>query len=122
MGQIARERLGDARVRLAQEVRALGRNSPQARIANNQQQVDELSRRLEVRMAQWLALRREALNGVVRHLAALNPEATLARGYAIVREKESGRVVKKTAQIAGGKEIEVRVSDGEFEATTKSVG
>ncbi len=117
--QIARERLGDARVRLANEVHALARNSPQARIANNHQRVDELSRRLGTRMNQWIVLRRETLNGATRHLAALNPEATLARGYAIVREKKSGRVVKRTAQVARGKEVQVRVSDGEFEATTK---
>ena len=54
----------------------------------------------------------------MRHLAALNPEATLGRGYAIVQDKETGRVVKKKAQAAGRRRVQVRVSDGEFEATT----
>ncbi len=120
LAQIARDQIGDARVRLSNEIYALERNSPQAHIADNRQRVDELSRRASMRVMQWLALQRGELNGATRHLDALNPQATLARGYAIVREKESGRVVKRVAQVRGGKEIAVRVSDGEFEATSKA--
>jgi exodeoxyribonuclease VII large subunit len=72
---------------------------------------------LDTRIRQLIALRREQLNGALRHLAALNPEATLARGYAIVREKSTGRVVKSVSQVSARAEIRVRVRDGEFEAT-----
>ncbi len=122
LAQIARERIRDARVELSRQVYALERNSPQARLANNRQRVDEMARRIAASIAQMLALRRGALNGVALQLSALNPEATLARGYAIVREKQSGRVVKSKTQVAGRKEIRVRVSDGEFEATTTADG
>jgi len=115
--QLVRERLDDARARLAQTTHALERNSPQARLANNRQRVDDLTRRLDARIRQLIALRREQLNGALRHLAALNPEATLARGYAIVRDKPTGRVVKSVSQVSVRAEIRVRVSDGEFEAT-----
>jgi exodeoxyribonuclease VII large subunit len=118
IAQLTRTRLGDARVNLSRQVYALQRNSPRARLANNRQRVDDMARRLGACAAQLLALRREMLSGATRHLAALNPEATLARGYAIVREKESGRVVKSKSQVAGRKEIRVRVSDGEFEAVS----
>ncbi len=117
LAQITRERLGDARVQLSRQVYALTRNSPEAHIANDRQRVDEFSRRLASRVVQWIHLRREVLNGAARHLAALNPQATLARGYAIVRERETGRVVRRVAQAKGRKEIRVRVSDGEFDAT-----
>ncbi len=121
LAQLTHDRIGDARVRLSQQAYALQRNSPQARIENDRQRVDELSRRVVARAAQLIELKRGTLNGAARHLAALNPDATLARGYAIVREKQTGRIVKRIAQIKGGKEIAVRVSDGEFEATTKNV-
>ncbi|MBM3128988.1 MAG: exodeoxyribonuclease VII large subunit [Chloroflexi bacterium] len=117
--QIVTARLDDLHARLAQAAYALKRNSPQARLANDRQRVDDLSRRLDARVRQLVALRREMLGGAARHLAALNPDATLARGYAIVREKQTGRVVKSKSQIAGRAEIRVRVSDGEFDATTK---
>ncbi len=122
IAQTANNRIGDARVRLSNETYALGRHSPQARITNDRQRVDDLARRLSGRVIQMIALRRGELTGALRHLDALNPQATLARGYAIVREKSSGRVVKSTSQVAGGKEIQVRVSDGEFEAKVKGKG
>jgi exodeoxyribonuclease VII large subunit len=118
--QLIRDQIGNARVNLSRQMYALERNSPQARIANDRQRVDELARRIFTRARQLVALNRESLNGSMRHLAALNPEATLARGYAIVQEKKTGRVVKKKSQVAGRKEIRVRVTDGEFEATTNS--
>ncbi len=118
--QLIRDQIDNARVNLSRQVYALERNSPQARITNDRQRVDELARRIFTRARQLVALNRESLNGSMRHLAALNPEATLARGYAIVQEKKTGRVVKKKSQVAGRKEIRVRVTDGEFEATTNS--
>jgi exodeoxyribonuclease VII large subunit len=120
LGQIVAARVDEARTQLARNVYALERNSPQARLANDRQRVDDLSRRLLARTRQFIALHRETLTGALRHLTALNPEATLARGYAIVREKKSGRVVKSKSQVAARAEIRVRVSDGEFEATTKA--
>ena len=119
LAQTVAARLDDARVNLSRQAYALQRNSPQARLANDRQRIDDLSRRLLARTRQFIALRRETLNGAARHLAALNPEAMLARGYAIVREKKTGRVVKSKSQVAGRAEIRVRVSDGEFQATTE---
>ncbi len=119
LARVARSRLGEARMRLSNQAYALQRVSPRSRVSSQQQRVDELSYRLAVGMTQVLALKRGALGGAGRHLAALNPEATLARGYAIVREKKSGRVVKSRGQVAGRTEIRVRVSDGEFRATTE---
>jgi exodeoxyribonuclease VII large subunit len=118
LAQLTRDRLGDARVRLSNGVYALKHNSPQARVANYRQRVDHVSRMMTSRTLQLLALDREQLNGAVRHLAALNPEATLERGYAIVQDKETGGVVKKTAQAAGRRRVQIRVSDGAFGATT----
>jgi exodeoxyribonuclease VII large subunit len=117
IAQFVSTRIGDARVRLSNERYALDRHSPQARIANNRQRVDELMRQLVGRTIQGIAVRRSEMSGATRHLDALNPHATLARGYAIVREKSTGHVVKSKSQLAGGEEIQVRVSDGEFEAT-----
>ena len=119
LAQLLREQIGEARANLARQVYALERNSPRARIVNDRQRVDDLTRRIGLQMRQRIALKRQALAGAARHLAALNPEATLARGYAIVQEKQTGRVVKKKSQVAGRKEISVRVSDGQFDATTK---
>jgi exonuclease VII large subunit len=47
-------------------------------------------------------------------LQALNPEGILSRGYAIITRVEDGKVVSKVSQADG--KLNVRVSDGEFEA------
>ena len=116
LAQMTQDRIGDARVQLAQQAYALQRNSPRARIENDRQRVDELARRFPARALQLIELRRQTLTGATRHLAALNPDATLERGYAIVREKTTGRVVKRVSQVERGESITVRVSDGEFDA------
>lgn len=118
LAQRMRDRLGDAHVRLSNSTHLLLRNSPEARIENRRQHIDDLAHRLATSVVQSLALDRANLDGAARHLAALDPTATLARGYAIVEDKATGRVVKRKADAAGRKGIRVRVSDGEFDATT----
>jgi exodeoxyribonuclease VII large subunit len=59
------------------------------------------------------------LAGLEARLAALSPQATLARGYAIVRRTETGELVRSVAQVGGGDALSVRVEDGEFGAVVK---
>ena len=47
-----------------------------------------------------------------RRLEALNPNAVLARGYAVVTRIDDNNVVTRVAQASD--EMNVRVSDGEF--------
>ena len=57
--------------------------------------------------------------GLEARLAALSPQATLARGYAIVRRTETGELVRRVAQVGGGDALSVRVGDGEFGAVVE---
>jgi exodeoxyribonuclease VII large subunit len=52
-------------------------------------------------------------------LSALNPEATLARGYAIIRHEGDTRVVSRVGQVSPGDRLSVRVSDGEFKSVVQ---
>jgi exodeoxyribonuclease VII large subunit len=97
------------------EVRALRRLSPRGRIDRQRQRVDELTHALARSTGHRLALQRERLHGLQQRLAALNPAATLARGYAIVRRRADGRPVTRVAQVAAGDGLTVQVSDGTFE-------
>jgi exodeoxyribonuclease VII large subunit len=53
-------------------------------------------------------------------LEALNPEAILRRGYAIVRQKD-GRLVRTARAVAGGAIVDVQLSDGRFAAEVTEV-
>jgi exonuclease VII large subunit len=48
-----------------------------------------------------------------RRLESLNPLAVLARGYAVVTNKEDGKVISRVSQVSDV--MNVKVSDGEFE-------
>lgn len=108
--------LDDARRRLAADASALSRSSPRLRIANLRQQVDDRARSAAGQLRRRLALQREQLRGASRHLEALNPNATLDRGYALVRVLPDGQVVKSKSQVTSNDQIQIRVRDGEFGA------
>jgi len=115
--------LGEAITRrrqvLAIETRALAQLSPRTWIDQRRQRVDDLSHAAQTIAAHRLSLSRERLNGLSSRLSALNPQATLARGYAIVRRKEDDLVVSRVEQVSPGDRLSVRVSDGEFESVVQ---
>jgi exodeoxyribonuclease VII large subunit len=49
-------------------------------------------------------------------LAALDPRATLARGYAVVQVRDSKEAVTSIAQVRGKERLDVYVKDGKFPA------
>ncbi len=63
-----------------------------------------------------IASGRASLDAAVAALAALDPDATLARGYAIVRRSRDGRIVRDPADVAPGEPLAVRVALGAFDA------
>jgi exodeoxyribonuclease VII large subunit len=110
----ASEAITRRRHMLGGEVRALGRLSPQTWINQRRQQVDDLSHVAQTTIVHRLSLGHERLNGLSSRLSALNPEATLARGYAVVGRTDDGQVVSRVGQVSPGDRLSVRVSDGEF--------
>jgi len=112
--------LEEQRWRLAGQARALKHLSPAAQLAQARQRVDDLLGRAQVGLNHGLALRRECLSGLAGQLAGVSPLGTLERGYAIVRHRRTGAVVRSVAQVAGGDVLGIRVADGEFEAEASS--
>ena len=94
----------------------LGYVSPLRRIQRGQQSVDGQTLRLNAAQAQYQGLMREKLKGLNRRLASLNPQAVLARGYAIVTKPENGKVIGSVGDVDKGEELKIRVKDGEFDA------
>ena len=118
--QALHSRLSLARQAADQQRRTLQRLSPQARIEAQRQQVDDLSQRAGRSLGHALALYHSQLAGLQARLAALSPLAVLERGYAIVRQQETGAIVRQVEQVAPGDRLSVRVQDGEFGATVRS--
>ena len=94
----------------------LGYASPLRRIQRDQQTVDGLTQRINAEQAHRQGLMRTKLDGVNRRLNSLNPQAVLARGYAIVTHQEDQRIIGSTGDAKEGDEVKIRVTDGEFGA------
>ena len=115
-------RLGDLREQVAQLVRSLQYVSPMARIANSRQRVDDLLSRADVAVAHGLETRCQHVMGLAARLETLNPDAVLARGYAIVRARETGKVISSVTHVTPGLALTLRLQDGEVAARTEEGG
>jgi exodeoxyribonuclease VII large subunit len=123
-------------------VRRLLRASPEARVERQQDKLREIRHRLNVAIRQQVAIQRPRLTNLwqrlqssgtkrieaanhrlalaVRGLNSVSPLATLERGYAIVEDTATGRVLSDAGDVSPGNDIRARLSKGELLATVKS--
>jgi exodeoxyribonuclease VII large subunit len=113
---------GLVRARARAEEALRGRSGTLARALRGR---GDLARDRAERLAPRLApaLRRAAVAATERAdrsgalLALLSPRRTVARGYAIVREADGGRVVADAAAVEPGRELSIELRDGRLAAT-----
>jgi len=103
--EMARGRLGPLALRIKGA-------SPRGELARRQLIVDAMVRRLGDAAERVLSDRGERLARAVGGLEARSPLATLTRGYAILRQVPSGRVVIDAAQVAPGDRVDARLANG----------
>ncbi len=139
LAAVSAGRLAVARNELAVERRALEVVSPGARLVASREQVgllfDRATRALASRLghdrarldraastlprlsAATLAGARASLDASAAALAVLGPQATLDRGYAIVRRRTDGAVVREPGDAPARTALDIRVADGSVAAT-----
>ena len=78
--------------------------------------VDDVGRVVQSASAKLLSERKIQVEGLGLRLRALDPLATLGRGFSIVQLPDSGKVVSSTNQIFEGDSIEITVADGSIPA------
>ncbi|MCA9823488.1 MAG: exodeoxyribonuclease VII large subunit [Dehalococcoidia bacterium] len=107
-----RERLADRATYVLQASRHLNRQAPEPGV------LAEDVRRIAASMSQAMNVRassrQAAVEATALRFAVLDPMATLARGFAIVEDAGSRKVVNSTKQVKPGKRIAVSISDGSF--------
>src|SRR5690606_1889998 len=109
-----RRRLEDGRVRLELLVGRPGLSRPLDLLAQWRQRVDDAVSAAARAVRQRIDGHERELAFLVGKLDALSPLATLARGYAICRRRDSGEVVRWGRQVAPGHPVAVRVQDAEI--------
>jgi exodeoxyribonuclease VII large subunit len=110
-------RLASERETLRSSHHQLDRASPERRIQDMRQHVDEAQQVLARSTGYQLAMRGERLRGAALRLHALSPLQTLGRGFAVVRRQSDGALITSVTHVSPGQGIAVRVADGTFAAT-----
>lgn len=111
-----RHGLAARRSRLASSSAALRTLRPGRRIAQWRQQLLQAGRRLRRVAVLQQRQQRQRLETAGRSLHALSPLSTLERGYAIVSDPVSGRVLASAANAALRDRLDIRWHDGRIEA------
>jgi exodeoxyribonuclease VII large subunit len=113
--------------RVVVERQGVGRLGPRLdsilprRLAADRAQLQRLDR-IEGVVSRRVARARSSLDSVAAALNVLGPQATLERGYAIVRRAADGRIVRDPAEAPTGTRLAVRVAQGELPATADPHG
>lgn len=94
--------------------------SPLRRIENDIQRLDGLALRMQRSFEHDLELKRAHWQGLENRLAALSPQAVLKRGYAVVR-RQDGVILHSVQQVQRGDTMNVRLSEGSFDATVADI-
>ena len=97
----------------------LQRQSPMWQVGNDRQRVLSMASTLELDLQHRLRLESERVHGMRDRLDALSPLQILKRGYAIVRNLDTGNVVTTIKDAQPGDLLEIRVADGAFGARTE---
>lgn len=113
-------RLADLHADLEGAQHDLERASPQYQLDRHQQQLDDMTARLQTRMQHILSLHGERLRGTALRLHSLSPLLTIARGYAVVRRESDHTVVTSVQQTKPGDDLTIQVSDGNIYTTVRS--
>jgi len=93
----------------------LQRYSPVSRIQSGHQRLDEFVIRANTALSNRMQLQNTRITSLKQRLKSLNPLSILERGYAVVSQPD-GKVVRRVEHVQPGNELNIRVSDGEFNA------
>ena len=114
-----RRRMEQGRARLRHAEAILRLHHPERRIQRLRERLAALSPRPQAAVARRLANDAMALRGLARSLEAVNPLATVARGYAIVQH-EDGRVVRSVLDAVPGDCLQIQLGDGRLPVRVES--
>lgn len=92
---------------------------PEARLTREKQVLAQLEQRLHQRVLECGKDHRARLDRLAERLRLLSPGHTLARGYSITRDADTGRLIRSVEEARHGQRIETHVRDGRFHSVVE---
>jgi len=120
IGRLGRRAVEDRAQSLDWLGRRLAQASPSAVVERSIARLAGLRQRLNVSVRDTASSVSHRLELAMRGLHSVSPLATLDRGYAIVEDASSGKVLLKASDAAPGDSIRARLAEGELIATVTS--
>lgn len=108
--------IGQQRARTSVLSARLERHDPRITVQAHRRHWEDLARRLEAAHKLGLSEKRAYLKALTRAFAAISPQQTLARGYAIVTAQPSGTIIRSSAQAEPGQRIKAQLASGSLTA------
>lgn len=82
--------------------------------------LDHVTSLCETEMRQWIRTLGDRLQSVVRLLTSLDPNAVVARGYALVADAR-GKILTSVTSLAASQSVMVTLRDGSFDAAVQRI-
>lgn len=101
---------------LAQLRSRLANSRPDKRLSQHRQRLQQQDQRLQQSLRFALAQKQQQLQAQLQLLQSYNPQHTLARGYAIVKD-EHGNILRSASEASPGSRIAAQLAEGEIQAT-----
>ncbi|TFG66108.1 MAG: exodeoxyribonuclease VII large subunit [Nitrospirales bacterium] len=97
---------------LLQQQSTIWEANPLMTIRREQGRVAELDRHLVQEMQNFVVLQRHHAKLAISQMHQLSPLGVLARGYSIVKDLRTGKVLKKSTETMVGAEVQATLSEG----------
>lgn len=117
MSQYQRDRIERNRRLITGILESRAMHRPEVRLRQSVQRLDDLQNRLDRSLHVVVERRRTKLEGCDRQLSLLNPARPMERGY--VRVERNGTIIKRSADLDAGDDVNLRFVDGARTATIK---
>ena len=114
--QYGLSRIENGRNGLVYAVGRLDRAMPD--FVNHKIRLDDLINRATSNISHSNGLTKELLRGITQKIAALAPNATIARGYSVLQKSSDGKIISSVGDVVAGEDISITVSDGVIGAKT----
>ena len=108
------------RQHLRERAYSLQQKSPRWQLRQHLQHLDELSNQLSVLMRHTLQVYRTRVESTQGRMQALNPQAVLGRGYALVSDG-MGILLNSISNVQLGMRVDVQLQDGKFGAGVQTI-
>jgi exodeoxyribonuclease VII large subunit len=94
---------------------------PQVRLQQLKERVAAHHQRLQTAQYRLIERKQQALGEAVRMLNTLNPLSTLERGYGLITDAHTKKVITSSNQVNPGTVVNARVAQGEFVCRVESI-